>query len=263
MRDALEHILRGIPHPAIAVSGGVDSVTLAAVAAASIAGVTLMHAVSPAVPPEATARLRRLASERGWQLNVLEAGEFSDPRYLANPTNRCYFCKSNLYGAIRAKTNRQILSGANMDDLGEYRPGLLAAKHQDVRHPYVEAGIGKLAVRQIARDLRLHEVADLPSSPCLSSRIETGIRIETPLLEFVHSVERVISQTVGPRTVRCRIRAASVVVELDSETLGRLSELEKCELAALARIQPHSPTHLPVHFEPYRNGSAFLLKPAP
>ena len=91
--------------------------------------------------------------------------------YLANPVDRCFFCKTNLYGCIARLTDAQILSGANLDDLQEYRPGLEAAKCHSVRHPYLEAGIDKRAVRSLARELGLGALSELPAAPCLSSRM--------------------------------------------------------------------------------------------
>jgi uncharacterized protein len=262
MREALESILREVPSPAIAVSGGVDSVTLAALAHEVGKDAVVMHAVSPAVPDEATVRLRRLAAERGWPLVVFEAGEFADAAYRANPVNRCFFCKTNLYAAIRLRTDRPILSGANLDDLGEYRPGLEAARVHGVRHPYVEARIDKNTVRHIAHDLALHEVAELPASPCLSSRVETGIRIEPEMLGFIYGIERLVTKELHASTVRCRVRAAAVVIELDAATLERLSAEESTCLGALIARHPHRPSGLPIRFEPYRNGSAFLRERA-
>ena len=141
---------------AVAVSGGVDSVTLATFAHRTAASrVEMFHAVSPAVPREATERVERLASAQGWRLRIVDAGEFTDKSYLANPVDRCFFCKTNLYGCIASLSDSQILSGANLDDLGEYRPGLNAAKLHSVRHPYLEAKVDKTAVRSLARDLGL------------------------------------------------------------------------------------------------------------
>ena len=77
------------------------------------------HAISPAVPPEATARVERYAKRFNWRLEIVQAGEFNDPQYLANPHNRCYFCKKNLYQRIAEATDRQVFSGANRDDLGD------------------------------------------------------------------------------------------------------------------------------------------------
>ncbi len=260
MHEGLANVLRDLREPVIAVSGGVDSVTLAAVASRMSPDALLMHAVSPAVPAEATDRLQRLSRVRGWRLTVIRAGEFDDPSYRANPVNRCFYCKTNLYGAIRAHTPRQILSGANVDDLGEYRPGLDAARLHGVRHPYVEAGLTKQDVRQLAHSLGLHEVAELPSSPCLASRVETGIRIESETLDFVHEVERLVAREIAPRTVRCRIRAAGVVVELDAAAMDALTPQARAHLTTLIERRPRRPRSLPPSFETYRNGSAFLVE---
>ena len=155
MSDAtaeLHRVLDGIGRVSVAVSGGVDSMTLAVAAGRRLgARAGMLHAVSPAVPPEATARVRAYAEREGWSLAVLDAGEFADPDYLKNPANRCYFCKTNLYGAMAARSGATLASGTNLDDLGDYRPGLQAASEHGVRHPYVEAGMDKAAVRALAR----------------------------------------------------------------------------------------------------------------
>ncbi len=257
MRGELERVLASIPEPAIAVSGGVDSMTLAALAARMLGDVLMMHAVSAAVPPDATARVERMAVDEGWNLTRLAAGEFDDPAYRANPVNRCFYCKTNLYGTIRRHTSRTILSGANLDDLAEYRPGLEAARHHGVRHPFIEAGFGKPAVRALARELGLSEVAELPASPCLSSRVETGIRIEPALLAFVDWAEKLVRDELLPQTVRCRVRSAAVVVELDPVSLARLPGSAQTRLARLLAQRPDAPP-LPVLFQAYRNGSAFV-----
>ena len=218
----------------------------------------MWHAVSPAVPPEATARTRALAASRGWVLDVFDAGEFADPRYRANPADRCFFCKTNLYGAIAARAGGTILSGTNTDDLADWRPGLRAAAQHGVRHPFVEAGIDKATVRRLAARLGLGAVADLPAAPCLASRIETGIRVEPDLLALVHRAELLVADALAPRTVRARLRAAGLVIELDPDALDRAAPLRAALLASLAAL-----TDRPVSFAPYRAGSAFLRGAAP
>jgi uncharacterized protein len=268
MSAALEQALAGLGPIAVAVSGGVDSLTLATIAHRTSAEPPLMvHAVSPAVPDEATARVRAEAAREGWALRVIEAGEFADPAYRENPVNRCFFCKTNLYGAIRRVTDRQIVSGANLDDLGEYRPGLDAAREHGVRHPFVEASFSKAMVRALARDLGLGAVAELAAAPCLSSRVETGIRIEPETLAFIHAVERLVGDGLAEtgraseakRAVRCRVRAAGIVVELDPQSLASLPDGARADLGRrIAERAPARLTDAPVSFAPYRTGSAFL-----
>src|SRR5258706_6123352 len=176
---------------AVAVSGGVDSLTLAHIAAPTVGDrATMLHAPWPAVPQAATERTISLAQTYGWQLDIFDAGEFADANYLANPINRCFFCKTNLYGAIADRTTAQILSGTNLDDLGEYRPGLAAARAHGVRHPFVEAGIGKAAIREPSTALGMGAIPALPASPCLASRVETGIGIDPKMLSFIDSVKQ-------------------------------------------------------------------------
>lgn len=262
MSVALDQVLDGLGEAAVAVSGGVDSLTLAVFAHRRLGPgrVLMVHAVSPAVPPDATRRVHRQAEIEGWRLEVIDAGEFADPRYRSNPANRCFFCKTSLYGAVAARTSRQILSGANTDDLAEYRPGLDAAGEHGVRHPYLEAGLDKAAVRALARSLGLADVAELPASPCLASRIETGIAIDAEELAAVHQAERLLQAALKPRTVRCRVRAAGVVLELDAETLARLDAPAREGLSAeVAALMPPALAARGVRFAPYRTGSAFLV----
>jgi uncharacterized protein len=251
----LRDILHAMPGMAVAVSGGVDSLTLATQAHSLGVDAHMFHATSPAVPAEATGRVSAEAVRQGWVLHIFDAGEFADASYRANPVNRCFFCKINLYGAIAARTGRQIVSGTNTDDLGEYRPGLDAAKTHAVRHPFVEAGIGKTKVRALAQKLGLGELADLPSAPCLASRIETGLRIEAPMLAMVHEVEKRVATLLRPRTVRCRVRASGVVVELDAQTMQLLNDEAACMLREDIRALGMAG---PVSFALYRTGSAFV-----
>ena len=253
--------LDAMPPIAVAVSGGIDSLTLAVFAHRhNPAGVTMFHAVSPAVPEEATVRTHMLADQECWNLTVLDAGEFLKGEYVANPVNRCFYCKTSLYGAIRPATTMQIVSGTNLDDLGEYRPGLEAAKQYDVRHPFVEAGIDKAGVRALARELGLGALAELPSSPCLSSRIETGIAIDPVMLAAVHATEKLVAARLQPMTVRCRVRAGGVVVELDGDTHARLDVDTRAVLAADVQtlFADKGFADRAVSFDPYRVGSAFL-----
>jgi uncharacterized protein len=259
--ERLETVLSTMPAIACAVSGGVDSLTLGTFAHRRFADrVTMFHAVSPAVPEEATRRTQALAEHEGWSLTLIDAGEFAVAQYRANPVNRCYFCKTSLYGAIRPATAAQIVSGTNLDDLGEYRPGLDAAAAHSVRHPFVEAAIDKNTVRALARELGLGGIAELPSAPCLSSRIETGIGIDPQMLAAVHASELLVKDRLNPATVRCRVRATGAVIELDAATLAALDDVRKSGLSAeIAGLFAARGFTLAVGFASYRTGSAFLI----
>ena len=261
VQSRLAAILSNIGGPlAVAVSGSVDSVTLATFAhRAEGSRVEIFHAVSPAVPEAATERVERLAASRGWRLRIVDAGEFRDENYLANPVDRCFFCKTNLYGCIARDSDAQILSGANLDALREYRPGLEAAKRHSVRHPYIEAGVDKRTVRSLARDLGLGALSELPASPCLSSRVETGIAIRSEVLRAIHAVERGIAKDFPAGTIRCRVRANGVVIELDPKTLAAIGGKREVEVRAEAdRIFAGIASTVDLSFEPYRNGGAFV-----
>ena len=243
---------------AVAISGGVDSMTLAAVAHDAIGKrVVMVHAVSPAVPPEATARVQHQADASGWRLKVVDAGEFSDQDYRKNPVNRCYFCKSNLYARIRDVWSGQVASGANLDDLGDYRPGLLAAKEMQVVHPLIQAGINKQAVRDIAKLLGLTTVAELPAQPCLSSRIETGIAINADDLIFVNQVEMLLQKRLGAGDIRCRITASGVRIEV-AESLRITNDSQWASVCKEVSSLVNNSNRTLSGFADYERGSAFL-----
>ncbi|MBV8523956.1 MAG: hypothetical protein JOY71_17845, partial [Acetobacteraceae bacterium] len=228
-----------------------DSMTLAhAAQRAGVPRLAVVHALSPAVPEEATARVREHAARFGWLLTEVDAGEFADPAYRANPVNRCYFCKSNLYARIARVTDGPIASGANLDDLGDYRPGLIAAAEHRVRHPFVEAGMDKAAVRALARTLNLADISELPAQPCLSSRIETGIAISVEDLAFVARMERALVAHVPPGAdLRCRVTHGGIVVEAPAPDDAMRQTAEQLCRAAERHF---------LGFRPYRRGAAFL-----
>jgi len=258
--DALHRSLDDYRPAAIALSGGVDSMTLAYIAHQRLTtDVAMFHAVSPAVPKSATDRVRAYAVREDWTLNILNAGEFADERYMANPANRCFFCKSNLYGTLAAATEYQLLSGTNLDDLGDWRPGLKAAKAEGVRHPFVEAEIDKATVRRLAAHFGLDDLAELPSAPCLSSRIETGIRIDPALLPIIDNIEALLRERLKPDTVRCRIRKEGVVIELDEASMTALDKPAQLALVdEIEAILGNNDPARPIAFTTYRQGSAFL-----
>ena len=256
----LQSVIHDIGPLAVAVSGGVDSMTLAVVAHDVLQHEAhMLHAISPAVPEDGSARVRAYAQRLGWRLQIVDAGEFANPNYMANPHNRCFYCKTNLYGTMASAVDGVLVSGTNRDDLGDYRPGLQAAADHAVRHPYVEAGMGKAEVRAVARALELHDLAELPASPCLSSRVETGIAIDAGVLGAIYRAEKLLQRALAPQTARCRVRNDAVVVELDAQSMAALDEETAGDLQKRigGLLSAAGVTH-PVSFQHYRMGSAFL-----
>jgi len=253
---ALVSVLDGYSEIAIAVSGGVDSMVLAYIAHRySRTKAVMLHAISPAVPEAATARVKRYADSESWNITLLDAGEFEDPNYRANPVNRCYYCKSNLYDRIRGATSSQIASGTNTDDLGDFRPGLKAASERAVVHPYVEAGLGKADIYRLAEKYGLTDLAELPAQPCLASRVETGIAIEPEDLAFIEMMEgRAASLAPVATDIRCRTTAMGVVIEVG----GTFPQSQRDTLADDAVKLCAAYGRIFVGVRNYRRGSAFL-----
>ena len=242
---------------AVAASGGVDSMTLAIVAHRLFGNRALIiHAVSPAVSRQATERVKAHAKAEGWNLKIVDAEEFKDERYLANPVNRCFYCKFNLYDCITSVTNLTIISGTNTDDLSDYRPGLEAAKDHQVEHPFVTANIDKNTIRAIARHLNLDDLSELPAAPCLSSRLQTGVTVTPERLLFVNKVEGYIRELLSPETVRCRILAKQVEIQLDPDSFKKLDCADEYRDKIIGFASSEQP--LPIKFSAYKQGSAFV-----
>lgn len=261
----LHETLSLYPSRIVACSGGIDSLVLATLAHRAAPEQTIVaHTVTPAVPGPGTARVVAFAEREGWNLELVRSNEFDDERYLSNPADRCYYCKSNLYGAIAmlqetalAGPDAVILSGANTDDLGEYRPGLIAAAEQAVHHPYIESGWAKSDVRAAARDLGLAE-ADLPASPCLASRLYTGTRVTAARLQAVEAGEALVTQLTGIGIVRCRIRDEAVHIEVMADDRHLVDKSVVAAVrTAMTSIEPGLQSVV-LDEDDYRAGRSFL-----
>jgi pyridinium-3,5-biscarboxylic acid mononucleotide sulfurtransferase len=206
-RDHLLAILAGLRGVAVAFSGGIDSTVVAKATFLALGEKSVaVTADSPSVARAELADASRLAALIGIRHVVVATSEFDNPDYLKNDGTRCYHCKTELYSTLEAALPGLgvpvMVSGANLDDLGDYRPGLIAAAEHSVRHPLQEAGFTKADVRELAHDWGL-PTWDKPASPCLSSRLAPGLEVTPERTARVEAAEAIL-RGLGLR--ECRVR---------------------------------------------------------
>ncbi len=221
----LQATMATIPSAVVAFSGGVDSSVVAAAAARVLGDRALaVTAVSAALATGELDGARAVARAIGIRHEVVRTDELAREGYRRNDRDRCYHCKVELYEVLGRLGERRgfstVLSGANVDDLGDWRPGLRAAAERGVRHPLVEAGLGKAEVRAIALSLGLPN-ADKPATPCLASRLPYGTPVEPAVLAQVDRAEAALRR-LGYREVRVRHFGDDARVELGAEDLARM-----------------------------------------
>jgi uncharacterized protein len=229
---ALRERLGGYGHVLVAYSGGCDSAFLLRVATDVLGDRAIaLTAVGASLDPAEREAARRVAREIGAVQIEIDSHEIDNPDYAANPTNRCYFCKTELYDLALAEARRRgithVASGTNADDLSDYRPGLKAAEEHHIEHPLAEAGLRKDDVRAWSRRLGL-STWDKPQTPCLSSRLPYGTPVTRERLAMIGRAESAV-RAAGFRVFRVRHHELA-----GSGALARV-EISAEELEALAR----------------------------
>jgi len=224
--DSLVAWLRARGSVLIGFSGGVDSTYLACVACDALGPGRVLAVIgrSASYPMEQWTRARDVSARFGVPVLEIETDELSDPRYAANPTNRCYFCKSELWSRLgplaRERGLAVVVDGTNADDLGDHRPGRRAAAEHGVESPLAELGFAKAEIRELSRMRGLPSWAE-PSSPCLSSRVPYGTAVTPIRLGKIEAAERSLRQIGVTGDLRVRYYGGTARVELSRSELAR------------------------------------------
>jgi uncharacterized protein len=258
-RDRLLEILRECRRVAVAFSAGVDSTVVARAARIACGDdAVAVTAVSPSLAGGELDEAQSLAALIGIRHVTIDTSEFQDPRYAQNAGDRCFYCKSELYTRMEGLTEQLsvdvIVNGANVDDQGDYRPGMQAARERSVRSPLLEAGLNKSEVRELARHWEL-PVWDKPASPCLSSRIAYGVEVTPDRVRRIDAAEQFLRRELGVRELRVRLEANDLArIEVPLSALTQFGD-EGLRERVVSRLREIGFRYVTLDLEGFRSGS--------
>lgn len=259
--DKLENLkstIRSIGSCAVAYSGGVDSTLLVAVAREVLGDKCLpVIAVSSTYPKREFESAVKWLGDQNIDFIKVESEELDIPGFAANPANRCYYCKKELYTLIlkiaKERNLRAIIDGANADDTGDFRPGMQAARELGVRSPLLECGLTKIDIRQISREVYHLPTADKQSMACMSSRIPYGSSITREKLRQIENIEDILAEN-GFHTFRARHHGDILRLELGQPEI-KLIESEELKTAIVRVAKNNGFKYITLDLEGFRSGS--------
>jgi uncharacterized protein len=262
-RDQLLALVHATERCAVAFSGGVDSAVVAKAAQLALGDNAMaVTGVSASLASGELEQAAALAEMIGIRHIVLRTDEFAQANYVRNTSDRCYHCKTELYTQLEQLRSQLdadyvLVNGANVDDLGDYRPGLQAATEHSVRSPLIECGLNKIDVRALAVHWQL-PVWDKPASPCLSSRVAYGEEVTPARLAMIDKAEQYL-RSLGLRTVRVRYHRGDLArLEVPVEAIAQLCE-EATRMALAAKLRELGFRFITLDLEGFRSGSLNTL----
>jgi uncharacterized protein len=260
MEERLQSLIENIKEMEsllVAFSGGVDSTFLLRVAKDALGGnVVAATAKSPIYPEAEYEQAKMMASELGAKHLTIFTEQYQQPEFFSNPPNRCYYCKRELFAKLRQLADREglnwVADGTNYDDLGDHRPGIMAAAELGARSPLCEAGLTKNDIRALSRQLGL-ATWDKPSLACLASRFPYGDEITLKGLSMVAEAEKYL-QGLGFKQLRIRHHNDIARIEVALEEMGRFYHPELCN-EVVNKLKAIGYTYITLDLQGYRSGS--------